>query len=177
MHLEDKKVHVTCFIVIFALLYRSGRETTTSLGVIYIPWTRVCAVCTLPTRLTRAAQLLQRMLLHWHAITPKVQFTSGLTLAVHSVDLDRCIIMWGWDGCVASPTGWTWVWASSGSWWWTGKPGVLQSTESQRVGHDWVTELTDDYIIWSIFNCLKHPVASTYSSLPPNPRQPLILCP
>ena len=42
---------------------------------------------------------------------------------------------------VASPTQWTWVWASSGSWWWTGKPGVLQSMGSQRVGHDWVTEL------------------------------------
>ena len=36
---------------------------------------------------------------------------------------------------------WTWVWASSGSWWWTGKPGMLQSMGSQRVGHDWVTEL------------------------------------
>ena len=38
---------------------------------------------------------------------------------------------------------WTWVWARSRSWWWTGKPGMLQSTGSQRVGHDWVTELTD----------------------------------
>ena len=37
----------------------------------------------------------------------------------------------------------SWVWASSGSWWWTGKPGVLQSMGSQRVGHDWATELTD----------------------------------
>ena len=36
---------------------------------------------------------------------------------------------------------WTWVWASSESWWWTGKPGMLQSTGLQRVGHDWVTEL------------------------------------
>ena len=36
---------------------------------------------------------------------------------------------------------WTWVWASSGSWWWTGRPGVLQSIELQRFGHDWVTEL------------------------------------
>ena len=47
----------------------------------------------------------------------------------------------GWDGWIASPTQWTWVWISSGSWWWTGKPGVLQSMGSQRVGHDWVTEL------------------------------------
>ena len=47
----------------------------------------------------------------------------------------------GWDGWMASPTWWTWVWASSGCWWFTGKPGVLQSMGSQRIGHDWVTEL------------------------------------
>ena len=47
----------------------------------------------------------------------------------------------GWDGWVASLTGWTWLWASSGSWWWTGKSAVLQSMGSQRVGHDWATEL------------------------------------
>ena len=47
----------------------------------------------------------------------------------------------GWDGWMASPNQWTWVWVNSGSWWWTGKPGVLQSMGSQRVGHDWVTEL------------------------------------
>ena len=49
------------------------------------------------------------------------------------------------DGWVASLTRWTWVWASSGSWWWTGKPGVLQSMGLQRVGHSWATELN-----WSI---------------------------
>ena len=49
----------------------------------------------------------------------------------------------GWDGWVASLTQWTWVWASSRSWWWTGKPGVLQSMESQRFRHNWVTELTE----------------------------------
>ena len=47
----------------------------------------------------------------------------------------------GWDGWMASPTLWTWVWVSSGSCWWTGKPGMLQSTGSQRIGHNWVTEL------------------------------------
>ena len=47
----------------------------------------------------------------------------------------------GWDSWMASLTRWTWIWVSSGSWWWTGKPGVLQSMGSQRVGHDWVTEL------------------------------------
>ena len=47
----------------------------------------------------------------------------------------------GWDGWMASPTQWTWVWVNSGSWWWTGKPGVLRSMGSQRVGQDWATEL------------------------------------
>ena len=47
----------------------------------------------------------------------------------------------GWDGWMASPTQWTWVQASPGSWWQTGKPGELQSMGSQRVGHDWATEL------------------------------------
>ena len=47
----------------------------------------------------------------------------------------------GWDGWMASPTRWTWVWVNSGSWWWTGRPGMLQFTGSQRVGHDWTTEL------------------------------------
>ena len=42
---------------------------------------------------------------------------------------------------MASLTQWTWVWVNSGSWWWTGRPGVLQSMGSQRVGHDWATEL------------------------------------
>ena len=47
----------------------------------------------------------------------------------------------GWDDWMASPTRWTWVWVSSGSWWWTEKPGVLLFMGSQRVGHDWATEL------------------------------------
>ena len=47
----------------------------------------------------------------------------------------------GWDGWMASPTQWAWVWASSRSWWWIGKPSVRQSTGSQRVGHNWATEL------------------------------------
>ena len=62
----------------------------------------------------------------------------------------------GWDGWMASPTRWTWVWASSGSWWWTGKPGVLQSTGWQRAGHDWVIELN-----WKQ-NCLPTPTYILY---------------
>ena len=47
----------------------------------------------------------------------------------------------GWDGWMASPTRWGWVWVNFRSWWWTGRPGVLQFMGSQRVRHDWVTEL------------------------------------
>ena len=47
----------------------------------------------------------------------------------------------GWDGWMASRTRWTWIWVNSGSWWWTGRPGMLRFMGSQRVRHDWVTEL------------------------------------
>ena len=47
----------------------------------------------------------------------------------------------GWHGWMASLTRWTWVWVNSGSWWWTGRPGVLQFMGSGSVGHDWATEL------------------------------------
>ena len=47
----------------------------------------------------------------------------------------------GWDGWMASLTQWTWVWVNSGSWWWTGRPGVLRFMGWQRVGHNWATEL------------------------------------
>ena len=59
----------------------------------------------------------------------------------------------GWDGWMASPTQWAWVWVSSGSWWWTGRLGMLQSMGSQRVGHDWATELNwtelNHFRIWN----------------------------
>ena len=56
----------------------------------------------------------------------------------------------GWDGWMASPTQWTWV--NSRSWWWTGKPAMLQSMGSQRVGHDWATELNwTESFVWERF--------------------------
>ena len=53
----------------------------------------------------------------------------------------------GWDGWMASLTRWTWVWVKSGSWWWTGRPGMLQSRSSQSWARlsDW-TELTEKLI-------------------------------
>ena len=52
----------------------------------------------------------------------------------------------GWDGWMASLTQWTWVWMDSGSWWWTGRPGVLRFMVC-RVGHGWMTELN-----WSLLS-------------------------
>ena len=65
---------------------------------------------------------------------------------------------WGWDGWMASLNQRTWVWASSRSWWLTGKHGVLQSMGSHRVGHDWVTELN-----WhQVFICTQNKATSLY---------------
>ena len=60
----------------------------------------------------------------------------------------------GWDGWMASPTQWTWVWVNSGSWCWTGRPGMLWFMGLQRVGHGWATELN-----W-IFHCVYVPQLS-----------------
>ena len=59
----------------------------------------------------------------------------------------------GWDGWMASLTQWTWVWASSRSWWWTGKPVMLKFMGLQRVRHDWATELNWWISGWCIFKC------------------------
>ena len=57
----------------------------------------------------------------------------------------------GRGGWMASPTQWTWVWVNSGSWWWTGRPGVLWFMGSQRVGHDWATELNWTELCFLLF--------------------------
>ena len=80
----------------------------------------------------------------------KLQYFGHLMQRTDSMEKTWCWERWkaggegdnrGWDGWMASPTRLTWVWASSGSWWWTEKSGVLQSMGSQRVRHDWATEL------------------------------------
>ena len=53
----------------------------------------------------------------------------------------------GWDGWMASTTQCTWVWVDSGSWWWTGRTGVLQFMGSQRVRHAWLSNWTE--LNWS----------------------------
>ena len=58
----------------------------------------------------------------------------------------------GWDGWMASLTWWMWVWVNFGSWWWIGRPGVLRFMGSQRVRHDWMTEL--NWIDWVRKKCI-----------------------
>ena len=63
----------------------------------------------------------------------------------------------GWDGWMASLTQWTWVWAGSRSWRWTGRPGVLRFIRSQRVGHNWATELNWTEKGWlNLVKCIKN---------------------
>ena len=63
-----------------------------------------------------------------------------------------------WEGWMALPTRWIWVWVSFGSWWWTGRPGMLQSMGSQILGHDWVTELRIiTWGLWSFSVCIWRP--------------------
>ena len=63
------------------------------------------------------------------------------TLMLGKIKVRRRRDDWGWGGWMASLTQWTWVWVSSRSWWWTGRPGMLQSMRSQKIGHNWTTEL------------------------------------
>ena len=74
----------------------------------------------------------------------------------------------GWDGWMASPSQWTWVWVNSRSWWWTGRPGVLQSmgTKSQT----WLSNWTELILLWIRFKILLFKRAKTgkFQSLPPN---------
>ena len=65
----------------------------------------------------------------------------GKTLKLGKIEGGRRRFDRGWDGWMASPTQWTWIWESSGSWWWARRPCMLWFMESQRVGHDCMTEL------------------------------------
>ena len=90
----------------------------------------------------------------------KLQYLGHLMWRADS--LEKTLMLWKIEGrrrrgawrmrwMMASPMWWTRVWASSGSWWWTGKPGGLQSMESQRVGHNWATELNWRCTVFQVF--------------------------
>ena len=70
----------------------------------------------------------------------------------------------GWDGWMASPTQWIWVWVSSRSWWWTGKSGVLQSPRSPRVRHDLAIEQQQQGS-----SLVSIPLGGLFRPIPPSP--------
>ena len=86
----------------------------------------------------------------------KLQYFGHLILIVDS--LEKTLMLWGfggrrrgddrgWNGWIASQTRWMWIWVNSGSWWWTGRPGVLRFMRLQKVRHDWASEL--NWTEWS----------------------------
>ena len=106
-------------------------------------------------------------------LMPKLQNFGHLMRRIDSLEKTWCRERWkaggegdnrGWDGWMASLTQRTWVWANSGSWWWTGKPGMLQSKGLQRVSHNWANELnwTDVTRNWILSKT--RPVPSLWSS-------------
>ena len=71
----------------------------------------------------------------------------------------------GWDGWMASPTRWTWVWVNSGSWWWTERPGMLWFMGSQRVRHNWATELNWTEPSWLCLNLISSQNTNTITNI------------
>ena len=116
-------------------------------------------------------EISHEYLLEWLMLKLKLQFFGHLMQKTDSLDKTLMLgkIEGGrrrdnrrWDGWMALLTQWTWVWASFRSWWWTGKPGVLQSMGPQRVGHDWATKLnwtctSASFAITSFFHNLLQP--------------------
>ena len=84
----------------------------------------------LKLKLPYFGHLMQRVLTHWK----RLWCWEGLGAGGEGDDR-------GWDGWMASPTRWTWVWVNSGSWWWSKRSGMLQFRGLQRVRHDWTIEL------------------------------------
>ena len=105
----------------------------------------------------------------------KLQYFGHLLRRVDSLEIPWC---WegfgaggegddrGWDGWMASPAQWTWVWVNSGSWWWTGRPGVVWFMGPQRVELAWATELNWILDLWWLacnFYCINFPCCLTVS--------------
>ena len=118
-------------------------------GLLRVPWTSRRSNKSILKEITPEYSLEGLML------RLKLQYIGHLMWRASS--LKKTLMLWmiegrrrrGGDGWMASLTRWMWVWASSGSWWWAGKPGLLQSIGSQRVGHVWATELNWECDKWS----------------------------
>ena len=116
-HVADFPVH--CKLPIYSRLRRS---------VLGVHWKDWCWSWNSPTLATSCKELT-----HWK----RPWCWEGLGAGGEGDDR-------GWDGWMASLTRWTWVWVNFGSWWWTGRPGMLRFMGSQRVGHYWTDEFYGD---------------------------------
>ena len=115
-------------------------------------WRRLLRV---PWTARRSKQSILKEISPWCSLEGLMLKLKLSTLATWCEELTHWKRSWCWerlraggdrddkrqDGWMASPTQWTWVWVDSGSWWCTGRPGVLLFIRSQRVGHDWATQL------------------------------------
>ena len=133
-----------CFCLFSYMSFHIGTHRTTSLHGTEILWFKIIPFL---NRFPEVIGLGQRI------CTFKIWNSS--TLAISCEELTHLKRLWcweglgaggegedrGWDGWMASLTRWMWVWVNSGSWWWTGRSGMLRFMGLQRVGHDWVTEL------------------------------------
>ena len=95
-----------------------------------VPWTTRRSNQSIPKEISPGISLEVMML------KLKLQYFGHLMRRVDSLEMTLVL-----GGIGASLTRWTWIWVNSGRWWWTGRPGVLRFMGSQRVGHDWATEL------------------------------------
>ena len=117
---------------------RRSNQSILRKSVLNIHWKDWCWSWNSNTLTTRCKQLT-----HWK----RPWCWEGLKAGVEGDDRR-------WDDLMASPTRWTWVWASSRSWWWTAKPSVLLSVGLQRVRHEWSTELNWTELSLSLVNWL-----------------------
>ena len=124
-------------------------------------WRRLLGV---PWTARRSNQSILKEISPWYSLEGlmlklKRQYFGHLMQSVDSLEKTLMLggggegVDGGWDVWMASLTWWAWVWVNSGSWWWTGRPGVLWFMGLLRVGHNWVTELnwTEGYLNQSHF--------------------------
>ena len=172
-----KRTHLVKAMVFPVVMYECEKHQRTDAFELWY-WRRLLRV---PWTVRRSNQSIIKEISPEYSLGGLMLSWNSNTLATWREELTPWKRLWCWerlkaggegydrryDGWMASPMWWTWVWIDSESWWWTGKPGVLQSMGLQRVGHDWVTELQYFNATFHLSNFKKNtvPIHRTFSSL------------